>query len=104
MNIPTEKLAVTVYAGDENVPYDQEAHDLWKDLGISEKHIASTKEDNFWAAGETGPCGTDTEIFYFRSNDEIPETFDTQLLKTGKTTIMLIKSDQILLQLHYIKQ
>ena len=78
LNIPTEKLAVTVYAGDENVPYDQEAHDLWKDLGISEKHIASTKEDNFWAAGETGPCGTDTEIFYFRSNDEIPETFDTE--------------------------
>jgi len=78
LNIPTEKLAVTVYSGDENVPYDQEAHDLWKDLGISEKHIASTKEDNFWAAGETGPCGTDTEIFYFRSTDEIPSTFDTE--------------------------
>lgn len=78
LNIPTERLAVTVYAGDENVPYDQEAHDLWKNLGISEKHIASTKEDNFWAAGETGPCGTDTEIFYFRSTDEIPSTFDTE--------------------------
>lgn len=78
LNIPTERLAVTVYSGDENVPYDQEAHDLWKNLGISEKHIASTKEDNFWAAGETGPCGTDTEIFYFRSTDEIPSTFDTE--------------------------
>ncbi len=78
LNIPAERLAVTVYSGDENVPYDQEAHDLWKDLGISEKHIASTKEDNFWAAGETGPCGTDTEIFYFRSTDEIPSTFDTE--------------------------
>lgn len=78
LNIPTERLAVTVYSGDENVPYDQEAHNLWKDLGISEKHIASTKEDNFWAAGETGPCGTDTEIFYFRSTDEIPSTFDTE--------------------------
>lgn len=78
LNIPTKRLAVTVYAGDESVPYDQEAHDLWKNLGISEKHIASTKEDNFWAAGETGPCGTDTEIFYFRSEDEIPETFDTE--------------------------
>ena len=78
LNIPTERLAVTVYAGDEKVPYDQEAHDLWKNLGISEKHIASTKEDNFWAAGETGPCGTDTEIFYFRSQEEIPETFDTE--------------------------
>ena len=78
LNIPAERLAVTVYSGDENVPYDQEAHDLWKNLGISEKHIASTKEDNFWAAGETGPCGTDTEIFYFRSTDEIPSTFDTE--------------------------
>lgn len=78
LNIPTERLAVTVYSGDKNVPYDQEAHDLWKNLGISEKHIASTKEDNFWAAGETGPCGTDTEIFYFRSTDEIPSTFDTE--------------------------
>ena len=78
LNIPTDRLAVTVYAGDENVPYDQEAHDLWKNLGIKESHIASTKEDNFWAAGETGPCGTDTEIFYFRSEEEIPEVFDTE--------------------------
>lgn len=78
LKIPVERLAVTVYAGDDKVPYDQEAHDLWKNLGISEGHIASTKEDNFWAAGDTGPCGTDTEIFYFRSEDEIPETFDTE--------------------------
>jgi alanyl-tRNA synthetase len=75
LNIPTERLAVTVYGGGI-VPYDQEAHDLWLSLGISEGHIASTVEDNFWAAGETGPCGTDTEIFYFRSDDEIPSVFD----------------------------
>lgn len=78
LNIPVNRLAVTVYAGDEKVPYDKEAHDLWHNLGISEGHIASTTEDNFWAAGETGPCGTDTEIFYFRSDDEIPEIFDTE--------------------------
>ncbi len=78
LKIPVERLAVTVYAGDDKVPYDQEAHDLWKNLGISEGHIASTVEDNFWAAGETGPCGTDTEIFYFRSDDEIPDRFDTE--------------------------
>ena len=78
LNIPKEKLAVTVYDGDGKVPYDQEAHDLWKNLGISEGHIASTKEDNFWAAGDTGPCGTDTEIFYFRSDDKVPEVFDTE--------------------------
>ncbi|MBO5530275.1 MAG: alanine--tRNA ligase [Bacilli bacterium] len=78
LKIPVNRLAVTVYAGDDKVPYDKEAHDLWLNLGISEGHIASTTEDNFWAAGETGPCGTDTEIFYFRSEDEIPEVFDTE--------------------------
>ena len=78
LEIPTNRLAVTVFAGDDKVPYDQEAHDLWLNLGISEGHIASTTEDNFWAAGETGPCGTDTEIFYFRSDEEIPEVFDTE--------------------------
>ena len=78
LNIPVSKLGVTVYAGDDKVPFDKEAHDLWLNLGISEGHIASTKEDNFWAAGETGPCGTDTEIFYFRSEEEIPEKFDTE--------------------------
>ena len=78
LEIPTNRLAVTVFAGDDKVPFDKEAHDLWLSLGISEGHIASTVEDNFWAAGETGPCGTDTEIFYFRSEEEIPEVFDTE--------------------------
>ena len=78
LNIPTERLAVTVYAGSELVPFDEEAYNLWKNLGIKETHIAKTIEDNFWAAGETGPCGTDTEIFYFRSDEEIPEVFDTE--------------------------
>jgi len=78
LNIPTERLAVTVYAGSELVPFDEEAYNLWKNLGIKETHIAKTTEDNFWAAGETGPCGTDTEIFYFRSDEEIPEVFDTE--------------------------
>ena len=50
----------------------------WLELGISENHISETVEDNFWIAGETGPCGSDTEIFYFRSNDEIPEKFDPE--------------------------
>ena len=78
LEIPIERLAVTVHAGDDTISFDQEAHDLWKNLGISEGHIAATKEDNFWSAGETGPCGTDTEIFYFRSEEEIPEVFDPE--------------------------
>ena len=56
----------------------EEAIEIWKSLGISEDRISPTVEDNFWIAGETGPCGTDTEIFYFRSEDEIPASFDPE--------------------------
>ena len=78
LNIHIERLAVTVYAGDKNIPFDEVSHNKWLSLGIPEKRIARTVEDNFWIAGPTGPCGPDTEIFYFRSNDEIPEVFDPE--------------------------
>lgn len=78
LNIPIERLAVTVYAGDGNIPFDEVSHNKWLSLGIPEKRIARTVEDNFWIAGTSGPCGPDTEIFYFRSNDEIPEVFDPE--------------------------
>ena len=75
LNIPVEKLAVTVFAGNDIIPFDDVSYNKWLSLGINEKRIAKTVEDNFWIAGESGPCGPDTEIFYFRSEDEIPETF-----------------------------
>ena len=78
LNIPVEKLAVTVFEGNDKIPFDQTSHDKWLSLGIKETKIARTKNDNFWIAGETGPCGPDTEMFYFRSNDEIPEVFDPE--------------------------
>ena len=78
LNIPVERLAVTVFAGNDSIPFDQESHDLWLSLGIPEERIARTVEDNFWIAGETGPCGTDSEMFYFRSNDPIPDKFDPE--------------------------
>ena len=78
LNIHIERLAVTVYAGDKNIPFDEVSHNKWLSLGIPEKRIARTVEDNFWIAGTSGPCGPDTEIFYFRSNDEIPEVFDPE--------------------------
>lgn len=77
LNIPLERLAVTVFEGDASIPRDETSAAIWKSLGISEDRIAYLGvEDNFWIAGETGPCGGDTEIFYFRSNDEIPAKFD----------------------------
>jgi len=79
LNIPVEKIAVTVFEGDESIPRDDVSANIWKGLGISEDKIAYLgKEDNFWIAGETGPCGSDTEIFYFRSNDEVPSKFDPE--------------------------
>ena len=66
LNIPVERLAVTVFEGDELVPADEEAIEIWKSHGLSEEQIYRYgREDNWWGpAGQTGPCGPDTEIFY----------------------------------------
>lgn len=78
INIPLERLAVTVFAGDGDIPFDQVSYDKWISLGIPKERIAKTVDDNFWIAGTSGPCGPDTEIFYWRSEDEIPERFDPE--------------------------
>ena len=66
LNIDKDKLSVTVFAGDENAPRDNESANIWKELGVPEERIYYLpKEDNWWGpAGSTGPCGPDTEIFY----------------------------------------
>lgn len=79
LNIPIERLAITVFEGDKDIPRDEISAGTWRELGISDKKIAYLgKDDNFWIAGETGPCGGDTEIFYFRSDDPIPDVFDPE--------------------------
>ncbi len=78
LNIPVEKLAVTVFAGNDLIPFDEVSYNKWLSLGIKKERIAKTALDNFWIAGTSGPCGPDTEIFYFRSNEEAPETFDPE--------------------------
>ncbi|MBR0030762.1 MAG: alanine--tRNA ligase [Treponema sp.] len=61
-----KKISVTVFAGDENAPRDDEAAGYWKENGMPEDKIAYLPaSDNWWAAGPTGPCGPDTEIFYW---------------------------------------
>ena len=73
LEIPVERLAVTVFKGEDGIPRDEEAASVWKNLGIPEERISYLdKDNNFWIAGETGPCGPDTEIFYWRSEDPIP--------------------------------
>lgn len=65
LGIPVEKLSVTVFAGDEDAPRDEESARIWKETGMPEDHIYYFgKDDNWWIAGEVGPCGPDTEMFY----------------------------------------
>ncbi len=80
LNIPAERLAVTVFKGNHLVPADNESAEIWKKAGIKEDRIAFLgEEDNWWPNMElTGPCGPDTEIFYWRSNEAIPEKFDPE--------------------------
>lgn len=80
LKIPVEKLSVTVFKGNDIVPADNESADLWKSLGIPENRIAFLGEDdNWWPNMElTGPCGPDTEIFYWRSDEEVPSDFDPE--------------------------
>ena len=66
LGIPLDRLAFSVFAGDSDAPYDEESYNHWKALGIPEERIAKLpKEDNWWIAGSTGPCGPDTEMFYW---------------------------------------
>ena len=66
LNIPIDKISVTVFAGDDIVPRDEESAGEWEKHGIPRERIHFLpKEDNWWGpAGETGPCGPDTEIFF----------------------------------------
>ena len=66
LGLDPKKISVTVFAGDENAPRDEEAAGYWKENGMPEDKIAFLPaSDNWWAAGPTGPCGPDTEIFYW---------------------------------------
>ena len=80
LNIPIERLAVTVFEGNDIVPADTESADIWKSVGIKEERIAFLgEEDNWWPNMElTGPCGPDTEIFYWKGSDTAPEKFDPE--------------------------
>jgi len=65
LGIPSEKISVTCFAGDDDCPRDTVSAEAWKKAGILEDHIYYYgKDDNWWIAGEEGPCGPDTEMFY----------------------------------------
>ncbi|AGI47421.1 alanyl-tRNA synthetase [Thermoplasmatales archaeon BRNA1] len=66
LRIPPEQIAVTAFAGDADAPKDEETAAIWEQQGIPKERIFFLpKEDNWWGpAGQTGPCGPDTEIFF----------------------------------------
>lgn len=72
--IPIEKLAVTVFEGDEDAPRDEVSAKKWEELGIKKENIFYLPKDhNWWWAGEEGPCGPDTEIFYIFDKEKCCE-------------------------------
>ena len=65
LGIPSEKISVTCFAGDEDCERDMKVYECWKKAGIPDERIYFFgKEDNWWIAGEEGPCGPDTEMYY----------------------------------------
>ena len=65
LNIPAEKISVTCFKGDEDAPRDEISAECWRKAGIPDERIYFYgKDDNWWIAGEEGPCGPDTEMFY----------------------------------------
>jgi len=80
LKIPKEKIAVSVFEGDKDSPKDLESSKKWESLGISKNRIAYLpKKNNWWGpAGLTGPCGPDTEMFYWKKKGKIPEKFNPE--------------------------
>ncbi|HOS88588.1 MAG TPA: alanine--tRNA ligase, partial [bacterium] len=75
LGISVDKLAVSCFAGDKDVPRDEESAEIWKSLGIKEDRIFFLgRKDNWWGpVGKKGPCGPDTEIFYWvGKSDPVP--------------------------------
>ena len=79
LKIPKEKLAVTIFSGDKIASADTKSKEIWKKLKImGEKITPLGREDNWWGpAGLTGPCGPDTEMFYWKNKSQkVPEKFN----------------------------
>jgi alanyl-tRNA synthetase len=71
MGLPRERLKVTVFKGEGGVPRDAEAHGFWREHVSEDRIIELGAKENFWAMGETGPCGPCSEI-HFHQGDELP--------------------------------
>ncbi len=69
--LPPDRLHPTVFKGEAGIPRDDEAHAIWSRLVPSDRIVEMGAEDNFWAMGDTGPCGRCSEVHYQRG-DHVP--------------------------------
>lgn len=79
LGLDKNRLACSVFEGDADAPFDEEAFNIWKNLGMPEKRIAKLpKKNNWWGpAGTTGPCGPDSEMFYWIGDPKkVPDSFN----------------------------
>ncbi len=91
--LPKDRLYVSVFQGDErdNVPFDQEAFDLWEPIVGKDRIIYGNKKDNFWEMGDTGPCGPCSEIHVdLRSPDEVAQTPGKDLVNADHPQVVEI--------------
>ncbi len=100
LKLPKERLAVSVFEGDKNAPKDNESAKIWESIGISKNRIAFLpKSENWWGpAGKTGPCGPDTEMFYWAPKDiPPPEKFnpdDNRWIEIWNDVLMQYNKDE----------
>ncbi|ADB38398.1 alanine--tRNA ligase [Spirosoma linguale] len=91
--LPKDRLYVSVFQGDakDNVPFDQEAFDLWKPIVGEDRIIYGNKKDNFWEMGDTGPCGPCSEIHVdLRTPEEIAEKPGKELVNADHPQVVEI--------------
>ncbi len=99
LKIPIERLRVTCFEGNKDAEKDNEAAKVWLSLGIPKDRITFLpKEDNWWETPGPGPCGPDTEIFYWKSNNKpAPKIFnpkDTYWVEIGNDVLMQYEKDK----------
>lgn len=91
--LPKERLYVTVFEGDvnENLGFDQEAFNFWKEILPEERILRGNKKDNFWEMGEMGPCGPCSEIHIdLRTDEEVAKQAGKELVNTGHPQVVEI--------------
>lgn len=77
LKLDKDKLAVSIFGGNNDVKeYDKESEKIWLSLGLDKNRIQKVKENWWGPAGQSGPCGPDTEMFFWSSEEKIPEVFD----------------------------